>query len=95
MRIPLNERERIQVDEPYILIVPSTAAAVRLARCLTGHSLLNDEHNRALLRGVIASGNRNFGEAYGRAGDVIAGNAACRGCTALNSWYAKRYRKRS
>jgi len=25
-----------------------------------------------LLRGVIASGNRNFGEAYGRAGDVIA-----------------------
>ena len=33
---------------------------------------LNDEHNRALLRGVIASGNRNFGEAYGRAGDVIA-----------------------
>lgn len=38
----------------------------------TGNSLLNDEHNRALLRGVIASGNRNFGEAYGRAGDVIA-----------------------
>lgn len=33
VRIPLNERERIQVDEPYILIVPSTAAAVRLARC--------------------------------------------------------------
>ena len=48
VRIPLNERERIQVDEPYILIVPSYG------------------------RGVIASGNRNFGEAYGRAGDVIA-----------------------
>ena len=27
---------------------------------------------KPLLRGVIASGNRNFGEAYGRAGDVIA-----------------------
>ena len=73
MRIPLNERERIQVDEPYILIVPSyggggTAGAVprQVIR------FLNDEHNRALLRGVIASGNRNFGEAYGRAGDVIA-----------------------
>jgi protein involved in ribonucleotide reduction len=25
-----------------------------------------------LIRGVIASGNRNFGEAYGRAGDVIS-----------------------
>lgn len=70
---PLNERERIQVDEPYILIVPSyggggTTGAVprQVIR------FLNDEHNRALLRGVIASGNRNFGEAYGRAGDVIA-----------------------
>lgn len=71
--VPLNERERIQVDEPYILIVPSyggggTTGAVprQVIR------FLNDEHNRALLRGVIASGNRNFGEAYGRAGDVIA-----------------------
>lgn len=71
--VPLNERERIQVDESYILIVPSyggggTAGAVprQVIR------FLNDEHNRALLRGVIASGNRNFGEAYGRAGDVIA-----------------------
>ncbi|EHU24123.1 nrdI protein [Escherichia coli DEC1E] len=73
MRIPLNERERIQVDEPYILIVPSyggggTAGAVPRPVI----RFLNDEHNRALLRGVIASGNRNFGEAYGRAGDVIA-----------------------
>lgn len=55
VRIPLNERERIQVDEPYILIVPSyggggTAGAVprQVIR------FLNDEHNRALLRGVIA-----------------------------------------
>lgn len=90
VRIPLNERERIQVDEPYIMIVPSyggggTAGAVprQVIR------FLNDEHNRALLRGVIASGNRNFGEAYGSAGDVIAGNATCRGCTALNSWVRK------
>ncbi|WP_370073155.1 class Ib ribonucleoside-diphosphate reductase assembly flavoprotein NrdI [Escherichia coli] len=52
VRIPLNERERIQVDEPYILIVPSyggggTAGAVprQVIR------FLNDEHNRALLRG--------------------------------------------
>lgn len=32
---------------------------------------LNDPHNRQLIRGVIAAGNRNFGEAYGQAGDVI------------------------
>ncbi|HCJ6373175.1 TPA: class Ib ribonucleoside-diphosphate reductase assembly flavoprotein NrdI [Citrobacter freundii] len=73
IRIPLNERERIQVDEPYILIVPSyggggTAGAVprQVIR------FLNDPHNRALIRGVIASGNRNFGEAYGRAGEVVS-----------------------
>ena len=73
VRIPLNERERIRVDEPYILVVPSyggggTAGAVpsQVIR------FLNDKHNRELIRGVIASGNRNFGEAYGRAGDVIS-----------------------
>lgn len=73
IRIPLNERERIRVDEPYLLIVPScggggTAGAVprQVIR------FLNDTHNRALIRGVIASGNRNFGDAYGRAGDVIS-----------------------
>ena len=73
VRIPLNERERIQVDAPYILVVPSyggggTAGAVprQVIR------FLNDQHNRALIRGVIASGNRNFGEAYGGAGDVVS-----------------------
>ncbi len=33
---------------------------------------LNDTHNRSLLRGVIAAGNTNFGEAYGLAGRIIA-----------------------
>ncbi|TLV21881.1 class Ib ribonucleoside-diphosphate reductase assembly flavoprotein NrdI [Klebsiella indica] len=73
VRIPLNERERIQVDAPYILIVPSyggggTAGAVPRQAI----RFLNDPHNRQLIRGVIAAGNRNFGEAYGRAGDIIA-----------------------
>lgn len=73
VRIPLNERERIQVDAPYILIVPSyggggTAGAVPWQAI----RFLNDPHNRQRIRGVIAAGNRNFGDAYGRAGDVIA-----------------------
>ncbi|AJF74530.1 MULTISPECIES: class Ib ribonucleoside-diphosphate reductase assembly flavoprotein NrdI [Raoultella] len=73
VRIPLNERERIQVDEPYILIVPSyggggTAGAVPRQAI----RFLNDPHNRQFIRGVIAAGNRNFGDAYGRAGDVVA-----------------------
>ncbi|HKS33149.1 MAG TPA: class Ib ribonucleoside-diphosphate reductase assembly flavoprotein NrdI [Enterobacteriaceae bacterium] len=77
IRIPLNERERIRVDEPYILVVPSyggggTAGAVPRQAI----RFLNDKHNRQLIRGVIAAGNRNFGDAYGRAGDVIAQKCA-------------------
>ena len=73
VRIPVNERERIEVDQPYILVVPSyggggTAGAVQRQAIL----FLTNDHNRALLRGVIAAGNRNFGEAFCRAGDVIA-----------------------
>ena len=73
VRIPLNEREHLQVDEPYILIVPSyggggTAGAVPRQAI----RFLNDVHNRQLIRGVIAAGNRNFGDGWGRAGDVIA-----------------------
>ncbi|ADO47318.1 class Ib ribonucleoside-diphosphate reductase assembly flavoprotein NrdI [[Enterobacter] lignolyticus] len=73
VRIPLNGRERIRVDEPYILVVPSyggggTAGAVPRQVI----HFLNDPHNRQRIRGVIAAGNRNFGDAYGRAGDVIA-----------------------
>lgn len=33
---------------------------------------LNDQHNRSLLRGVVAAGNTNFGEEFCYAGDVIS-----------------------
>ncbi|EOC1567189.1 class Ib ribonucleoside-diphosphate reductase assembly flavoprotein NrdI [Cronobacter dublinensis] len=72
-RIPLEDDAQLRASEPYILIVPTyggggTAGAVprQVIR------FLNDEHNRALLRGVIAAGNRNFGEGFCRAGDIIA-----------------------
>ena len=45
---------------------------------------LNDERNRSGIIGVIASGNTNFGEAYGIAGDIIALNAAYRYSTGSN-----------
>ena len=72
VRIPLNERERIQVDDPYILVVPSyggggTAGAVPRQ----GIRFLNDPHKRALIRGVISAGNRNIGRGFcgGRGGN--------------------------
>jgi protein involved in ribonucleotide reduction len=78
VRIPLNEREHLQVDEPYILIVPSyggggTAGAVPRQAI----RFLNDVHNRQLIRGVIAAGNRNFGDAWGVPGMSSRKNAPC------------------
>jgi len=72
-RIPLDSAQRLQVDEPYILIVPSygggTAQGAVPKQVI---QFLNDSDNRQLIRGVIAAGNRNFGEAFCLAGDIIS-----------------------
>ena len=73
-RIPLHARdEALHAEEPYVLVLPTYGGG-------DGHGavpkqvikFLNDPQNRALLRGVIAAGNTNFGSAYGLAGDIIA-----------------------
>ncbi len=73
-RIPLYRAEEpLVVDEPYVLVTPTYGGG-------DGHGavpkqvirFLNDEHNRSLIRGVIATGNTNFGDAYCLAGDIIA-----------------------
>jgi protein involved in ribonucleotide reduction len=73
LRIPLEVKQRLEVTEPYILIVPSYGGG-GIAGAVPAQVIrfLNNANNRALLRGVIASGNRNFGEGFCRAGDVIA-----------------------
>lgn len=73
LRIPIAiEQPALKVDRPYILVVPSygggsTKGAVPRQVII----FLNDPHNRAYLRGVIAAGNTNFGAAYCIAGDII------------------------
>ena len=73
-RIPLHARDQaLHAEEPFVLVVPTYGGG-------DGHgavpkqviTFLNDPRNRALLRGVIAAGNTNFGSAYGLAGDIIA-----------------------
>ena len=73
-RIPLRPKEApLAVDEEYVLLVPTYGGgSVKGAVPKQVIKFLNDSHNRSLCRGVIASGNTNFGEAYCLAGDIIA-----------------------
>lgn len=78
-RIPLHDREgTFEVHEPYVLIVPTygggTTATGRDTRYVPRQVIrfLNNEHNRSLIRGVIAAGNTNFGDSYCFAGDIVS-----------------------
>lgn len=74
-RIPIHPKKDglPLATEPYVLVIPtygngeaSTAVPPQVKK------FLNVEQNRNLLRGVIASGNMNFGKKYGRGGEVVA-----------------------
>ncbi len=74
LRIPLSpEEEMPAVREPFVLILPTYAGADgRGAVPKQVIRFLNDPENRVHIRGVIAGGNRNFGEYYAYAGTVIS-----------------------
>ena len=60
-------------DEPFVLILPTYGGGPHTkAVPKQVIKFLNDERNRKLIRGVIAAGNTNFGDAYGIAGDIVA-----------------------
>ena len=76
-RIPLHGR--IEVDRPYVLVLPTYGGGRKKPDMNEGGyvpkqviAFLNNEHNRGLLRGVIAAGNTNFGAEFCYAGDVVA-----------------------
>lgn len=74
-RIPVNSEKDgfLKVEKPYILIVPSYGGGgLKNAIPKQVIQFLNDEDNRKLLKGVISSGNTNFGEYYGIAGKLIS-----------------------
>lgn len=67
------EDKTLLATQPFVLLCPTyggggTKGAVPKAVI----QFLNIYENRQLIRGVIASGNTNFGTAYGLAGDIIA-----------------------
>ncbi|RCL02698.1 MAG: protein involved in ribonucleotide reduction [Candidatus Tokpelaia sp. JSC188] len=61
------------LDEPYILVIPTYSDNEgRDAVPKAVVHFLNYPENRALIRAVIAGGNRNFGAMYALSGSVIA-----------------------
>lgn len=74
IRIPIDRQsEKLRVDTPYILVVPSYGGGSSKGAVPTQViRFLNDEYNRSLIRGVIAAGNTNFGAAYCIAGEIIS-----------------------
>lgn len=80
VRIPLRLKdEPLVVNEPYVLVCPTYGGGVSLthenSRPVPKQVIrfLNDEHNRSLIRAVIAGGNSNFGTDFGKAGEIISG----------------------
>lgn len=78
-RIPLRlNDEPLIVNEPYVLVCPTYGGGASInhqnSRPVPRQVIrfLNDEHNRSLIRAVIAGGNSNFGTDFGKAGDVIS-----------------------
>lgn len=73
LRIPRGETPAPAATLPFLLICPTFADGEgRGAVPKPVIRFLNEPGNRALLRGVIASGNRNFGALFASAGRVIA-----------------------
>lgn len=76
-RIPLHGR--IEVDRPYVLVLPTYGGGRAAPNIEDGGyvpkqviAFLNNERNRALIRGVIAAGNNDFGAEFGYAGEVVS-----------------------
>ncbi|WP_323010164.1 class Ib ribonucleoside-diphosphate reductase assembly flavoprotein NrdI [Paracoccus sp. (in: a-proteobacteria)] len=73
-RIPVAPGERMpQPEAPYVLICPTYADGQgRGAVPKQVIRFLNDPARRALLRGVIGTGNRNFGATFALSAGVIS-----------------------
>jgi protein involved in ribonucleotide reduction len=77
-RLPkLTSEDTVLATEPYVLVLPTYGGGGEGGAVPKQViKFLNVEANRNLIRGVIATGNTNFGEAFCLAGDIIA--AKCR-----------------
>lgn len=74
IRLPISEKDPAPlIGQPYVLVCPTYADGEgRGAVPKSVIKVLNQPENRGHLKGVIASGNRNFGKLFAQAGKIIA-----------------------
>ncbi|AUF83381.1 class Ib ribonucleoside-diphosphate reductase assembly flavoprotein NrdI [Mesoplasma syrphidae] len=74
-RIPFEINEEILVNSDYVLITPTYSGGGNLTDGAVPKQVikfLNNKQNRDFCRGVIASGNTNFGDTFALAGPIIS-----------------------
>lgn len=72
IRLPLNDKNDVLVDKPFILILPSYGSTVDTALPKVVKDFLAKPVNSNLLKGVIGAGNTDFGISYCIAAKVVA-----------------------
>ena len=75
IRIPIRPSDagKLCVDNEYVLVVPTYGGGNESPAIPTSVKVfLNNPKNRDLLRGVVGTGNTNFGEHYCKAADMIS-----------------------
>jgi protein involved in ribonucleotide reduction len=78
IRIPLHER--IEVDRPYVLLLPTYGRGRGDSPTLDAKgyvpkqviAFLNNPHNRSLIRAVVGAGNTQFGAEYCFAASLVS-----------------------
>lgn len=74
-RIPYDLEEEIVVNSDYVLITPTYSGGGEFKEGAVPKQVikfLNNKQNRKYCRGVIASGNTNFGDTFAIAGPIIS-----------------------
>lgn len=74
-RIPYELEENLNVNSNYVLITPTYSGGGEFTSGAVPKQVikfLNNEKNRNFCRGVIASGNTNFGNTFAMAGPILS-----------------------
>ncbi|ATZ18885.1 ribonucleotide reductase [Williamsoniiplasma somnilux] len=74
-RIPCEIEEEISVNQDYVIVCPTYSGGGELTSGAVPKQVikfLNNENNRKYCRGVIASGNTNFGDTFAIAGPILS-----------------------